>query len=224
MPIYKTKNENFFKKWSAEMAYVLGFFAADGTMIKNKREAHFIEFSNTDKNLLEKIKKTLNSNHKISFRKRNKNWKQAYRLQIGSRVMFNDLTKIGLTQNKTKIMALPKIPNKYFSHFIRGYFDGDGNVWFGLINKKRKKPYLAIQSVFTSGSKHFLQSLKICLENFGLNGGYMASPKSFYRLVYSVNNSLKLYDLMYNRNNTDLYLKRKRIVFEKFIKTRGPVV
>jgi len=44
MPIYKTKNENFFKKWTPEMAYVLGFFAADGSMVKNKRGACFIEF------------------------------------------------------------------------------------------------------------------------------------------------------------------------------------
>ncbi len=32
MPIYKTKNEAFFKKWTPEMAYVLGFFTADGTI------------------------------------------------------------------------------------------------------------------------------------------------------------------------------------------------
>jgi hypothetical protein len=48
MPIYRAKNENFFKKWSPEMAYVLGFFTADGNMLKNKRGAHFIEFNTTD--------------------------------------------------------------------------------------------------------------------------------------------------------------------------------
>jgi hypothetical protein len=52
MPIFKTKNENFFKNWTPEMAYVLGFFTADGSMIRNKRGAHFIEFQITDKNLL----------------------------------------------------------------------------------------------------------------------------------------------------------------------------
>jgi hypothetical protein len=48
MSIYRAKNENFFKKWSPEMAYVLGFFTADGNMLKNKRGAHFIEFNTTD--------------------------------------------------------------------------------------------------------------------------------------------------------------------------------
>ena len=50
------------------MAYVLGFFAADGNMIKNKRGAHFIEFQITDKNLLEKIRELLGSNQKIAIR------------------------------------------------------------------------------------------------------------------------------------------------------------
>ena len=128
MHIYKTKNENFFKKWSPEMAYVLGFFTADGNMIKNKRGAHFIEFQIADKDLLEKIKKAFNSNHKITVRKRRGIWKTSYRLQIGSKEIFNDLLKLGLTPNKSKIIKLPNISDKYFSHFLRGYFDGDGNV------------------------------------------------------------------------------------------------
>jgi len=40
MPIPKTKNEDFFKNWTQEMAYVLGFFTADGNMIKNNKGAH----------------------------------------------------------------------------------------------------------------------------------------------------------------------------------------
>jgi hypothetical protein len=42
MPIHKKVNQDFFKKWSPEMAYILGFFTADGSMAKNKRGAHFI--------------------------------------------------------------------------------------------------------------------------------------------------------------------------------------
>lgn len=69
MPIARKKDDNFFKKWSPEMAYVIGFFTADGCMIRNKRGAHFIEFQITDKDILIKIRKVLQSNHKISIRK-----------------------------------------------------------------------------------------------------------------------------------------------------------
>ena len=39
-------NENFFKKWTPEMAYVFGFFCADGLFLKRKKkrfENHLIQ-------------------------------------------------------------------------------------------------------------------------------------------------------------------------------------
>lgn len=66
MPVYKTKNEDFFKVWSPSMAYVLGFFTADGSMYKTKRGTHFIDFQITDKELLEGIRDALSSNHNFS--------------------------------------------------------------------------------------------------------------------------------------------------------------
>jgi intein-encoded DNA endonuclease-like protein len=59
-----------------------------------------------------------------------------YRLQVGSREWFDDVGKLQLTPNKTSRMRVPKIPKKYCGDFIRGYFDGDGNVWVGRINLK----------------------------------------------------------------------------------------
>ena len=66
MTLTKVVNHAFFEKWNSDMAYVLGFFAADGCMIKNKRGAHFIEFHITDKNLLFAIRAAMRSNHKIA--------------------------------------------------------------------------------------------------------------------------------------------------------------
>jgi DNA-binding transcriptional regulator WhiA len=98
MPIYKTKNEHFFKTWSNDMAYVLGFFAADGSMYRTRRGTHFIEFQITDEDLLLKIQKALWSNHKITQRTRgNKRHKSIYRLQIGSKEIFSDFSNLGMT-------------------------------------------------------------------------------------------------------------------------------
>lgn len=152
--MYRTKNENFFKEWNREMAYVLGFFAADGSMYRTKRGTHFIEFQITDRNLLYEIRKILGSNHKISIRNRGEGYKTIYRLQIGSKGIFNDLSAHGFTQNKSKIMRLPALlPQKYLAHFIRGYFDGDGNVHFGIYMRKvRKTQTQSFTTRFTSGS------------------------------------------------------------------------
>jgi hypothetical protein len=102
MPVYKKVNKDFFKKWSHEMAYVLGFFAADGNMIKTKRKTHFIAIQLTDKEIVYAIRKTMNADHTISRRTRSSSERDIYRLQIGSKEMYEDLLKLGFSQNKLK--------------------------------------------------------------------------------------------------------------------------
>jgi intein/homing endonuclease len=222
MPIFKTKNENFFKRWTPEMAYVLGFFAADGNMIKNKRGGHFIEFQITDGELLERIRELLNSNHKITICNRNKRCKTLYRLQIGSKIIYNDLLKLGLTPNKSKTIKLPIVPDKYFPNFLRGYFDGDGNVTICTYKRKERnnKPTTILRSGFTSGSKSFLAVLKNqLLKEEVVRGGTLYYSSNGWRLYFSINDSKRLYWYMYKglKRNDRLFLKRKKLVFEKYL-------
>lgn len=203
------------------MAYVLGFFTADGNMIKNRRGAHFISIEITDIDILEKIKEMIGSNHKISIRERKFPSKIAYRLQIGSKEIFNDLLKLGLTPAKSKTIDLPKIPDTYFPHFVRGYFDGDGSVIIAdYIRKDRNnKKSKTILSGFTSGSKEFLQNMQVQLKEIAyITGGTFNFSSGGYRLYFSVKDSLKLYNFMYNRLENDLFLERKKEIFEKYFK------
>lgn len=128
MPVYKKVNKDFFKNWSSDMAYVLGFFSADGYITVNKRGGQFWCIQITDKKLLEQIKKTVESEHKISTRIGRGNESILYRLQIGSIEMCDDLRKLSLRERKTKSLIVPNVPDKYFADFVRGYFDGDGGV------------------------------------------------------------------------------------------------
>lgn len=220
MPVLKKKENNFFKKWSPEMAYVLGFFVADGCMIKNNRGAHFIEFQITDKDILEKIKKLFNSENKISLRKRNVQWKTAYRLQIGSKSMFQDLLSLGMTPRKSNSIKMPLVPDEYFCHFVRGYFDGDGNVYVNEYQRARRKgkSSVTLLSGFTSGSKIFLEQLQDKLKILaGISGGSLYSREGAHRLYYSVKNSCKLYKFMYNTKG-DLFLVRKKELFERYFR------
>lgn len=228
MPIYKKVDKNFFKKWTPSMAYVLGFFAADGYITLNKRGGQFWCIQITDKELLESIKKVIKAEHKISIRLPNKNKPNEniiYRLQIGSIEMCDDLRRLGFSEKKTKSLSIPNIPKKYFSDFIRGYFDGDGNIWMGKIHKERKTKHNVLKLTFTSCSYGFMEELKNRLFFFGLEGGCIYRPKNkhFCRLQFSTSNALKLYNFMYNdsiKGFSGLFLNRKKKIFEQFMRLR----
>ena len=216
--MYRAVNKNFFKKWTPEMSYVLGFFAADGYITVNRRGGQFWCIQITDKGLLETIKKTVQSNHKIGMRKRKSNESGIYRLQIGSIEMCDDLRNLGFVERKTKNLSVRKMPNQYFSDFVRGYFDGDGNVWSGVTKKHRKTPSLTLLTAFTSCSRKFLTFLLKELNRQGIEGGSIYDSKGNYsRLQFGTRDSLKLYDFMYNQSTSSgLQLLRKKVVFEKF--------
>lgn len=217
MPIYKRVNKDFFKKWSREMAYVLGFLYADGNIIFTKRATWFWSLQINDKDILEEIKKTINSEHVISKKKRYNNKKQSYRLQIGSKEMCEDLLRLGLIERKSKTILLPKISKKYFPDFLRGYFDGDGGVWVGFKNKQKIHKTYIISTAFTSGSKEFLVDLRKNLVEYGVLGGSLVQKERGFDLKYSIKDSLILYKIMYN-NECSLFLKRKKDKFKGYIK------
>lgn len=212
--------KDYFKVWSPDMAYVLGFLYADGNIVQTKRGNHYIAIYSADKPLLVAMRRATQSAHKIALR--NASAGHVYRIQVGSSEWFNDLKRIGLTPNKSKRMCLPRVPSEFFGDFVRGYFDGDGNVWVGFVHKDRKTPLRVIQVAFTSGSPAYLKSLHLRLKKQGVQGGSFHRPKAgnYARLAFSVFDSLKIYKIMYNSPHK-LYLKRKKIIFERFVQLRS---
>ncbi len=198
------------------MAYILGFMYADGNITHTKKGNCYIAIYTADKNLLKNMMFCFKAEHKLSQRG------NVYRVQIGSTVWFEDLGRLGLFPGKTKRMKLPAVPKEYFGDFVRGYFDGDGNVWVGLVHKERKTALQTIQVAFTSGSAQYLKSFHDVLVKQGIVGGslYVSKKKQFTRLAFSVKDALKIYEIMYNCPHK-LYLKRKKTVFEQFMKMRS---
>lgn len=221
MPIRRHCNEDFFKQWSPDMAYILGFLFADGTITHNKTGGAYVVLQIADKALLEVIRATLASNHKISRRVHKNGTSTFYRLQIGSRSLVDDLTTLGVCPQKTKHMLPTRVPSAYFGDFVRGYFDGDGNVWTGHIHTNRSKPLFVIQSGFTSCSEIFLRSIEARLRSQNIVGSLYNRPKqNVFRLQYSVKSSILLYRLMYEGMSGRLFLNRKKSRFEVFLSTR----
>lgn len=55
-------------------------------------------------------------------------------INIGSKRMYEDLIRLGCVPNKSgqEHLVMPEIPNHLKSHFIRGYYDGDGIAYKDL--------------------------------------------------------------------------------------------
>ncbi len=224
-----TFNKDFFKKWTPEMAYVLGFLYADGNITDSKiSRTQYVSFDSVDKEILEKIRIVLSSNHKIQVKPAkilthfNGNYKSSigYRLRIGSREMFADLINLGVTPRKSLTITFPKdILVDYTNHFIRGYFDGDGCVHIIRGNGKYGQRILkGLKVIFTSGSKIFLQELQKKLKGIGIENGRIYFSSRAYSLKYPTTESVKLFKFLYN--NSSFYLKRKFDTFIEYFRLR----
>ncbi|HCC59703.1 MAG: hypothetical protein A2402_02840 [Candidatus Staskawiczbacteria bacterium RIFOXYC1_FULL_37_43] len=226
---YKFKVD-FFEKWSPEMAYVLGFLYADGDIedVKKSSRTQYITFPSKDRDILESIKKVIGSSHPIQYRPRRKalfqNGKvyesaESYRIRIGSKKLFEDLIKLGLTPRKSLIIKFPKnIPDDCLNHFIRGYFDGDGCAFFQKA-KGITKPIIIkkLSAIFTSGSSAFLQGLAEVLKNkLLINHDKIYNSSRAFQLRYSTGDSVKIFGFMYKNCSDGLYLKRKFDIFSEY--------
>lgn len=175
------------------MAYVLGFFAADDNLTINPRGQHYIEFNSCDRESIEIVKNALNSGHKVAERKRNPKWKTSYRIQIGSKGIFEDLVKLGMKLRKSNDIIFPDIPSHYLSGFVRGCFDGDGCVHIGKYHRNdRPNPSWFFSTRFTSGSRNFLEGLWNSLRNT-LDGGFIYKKNRGFDLAFSIHDKPLLY-------------------------------
>ncbi len=194
------------------MAYVLGYFCADGCMFTNSGGSKYISFVSNDKELLEKIKRILKSNHKIAPKKQNRpNCKPSFWLQIGSREIYEDIAKLGLSPRKESRLGMPCVPAEYFRDFLRGYFDGDGCISFGYYKRKNRKSKTFLLSVrFVCASKEFLGAIKEQLTKLlKVEYGFITKREGCFCLTYSKKDSIKLFQYMYKNKIEDFYLKRK---------------
>lgn len=213
--------ETFFNIWSSNMAYVLGYFASDGTMYKNKRGSCYIAFTSTDEDLINQVKNIMQVSNKIEVykAKRKKNWKQRYTLQIGSKKLFNKLFELGFTPNKSLTLKFPFVPNKFLGHFFRGYFDGDGSATFSYYKRKNRSNLQKILNIrIRCGSKKFIVMLKNKLAKIAkIDHGKLYFYSNAYTLVYNAQDVIKLYSFMYPALDVP-FLKRKKDILIKGLK------
>lgn len=220
----KRNVEEFFDTWTPEMAYVLGFFAADGCMYQNKRGSCYVGFYSTDKPQIDLIKKLVNVSNEIErYQSSQPNRKKSYTLQIGSRKIYSRLQELGFTPAKSLSLRFPEVPDEMMSPFVRGYLDGDGCVYFAMHYRKgRDKAYPYFDTRFICGSRKFLVSLQRKLPRLaGVSKGSLRIHSRAWELGYGAKDSRQLYKFMYP-TPTVPHLERKKRKFEEALAALGP--
>lgn len=192
-------DQNYFKTWSSNMAYILGLWYADGCIYGGKM--FDITLHKKDKYLIKRIAEQLKYEGSLyDYVDR-----QAVRINFCCKEIYNDIVSLGGTENKSLTVEFPEIPKKYRADFIRGYFDGDGCV----MNLKNNR----LNSAFTCGNKDFLRSLlNILKEDAGVEGG--SFDDSCSSLKFGKRDTIRLGNYIY-KNNPELFLLRKK---QKFFK------
>ena len=190
-------NQDYFKTWSHNMAYILGLWFADGCIYGGKM--FDITLHAKDKYILKQVAKELDYEGQLyDYVDR-----QAARLNFSCVVLYNDIVALGGMENKSLTLQFPEIPDEFLHDFIRGYFDGDGSIM--LIKGGR------VNSAFTCGSKQFLDRLLSLLqEKAGVIGG--SYDTSCVSLKFGKRDTLMIGAFMY-QDNPELFLKRKRDKF-----------
>lgn len=191
-------DQDYFKTWSRNMAYMFGFWFADGCIYGERM--FDITVHKKDKYILKRFAEELGFEGKLyDYVDR-----QAARINFSCKTIHDDIVALGGKECKSLDCTFPEVPQEYLHDFIRGYFDGDGCVCLCKNNR--------LQTSFTSGSPDFLRKLhKTIKKETGITGGSLSG----YSLSFGKRDSILLGNYMY-ADNPELYLKRKRDKFQKF--------
>lgn len=204
-----------------EKAYWLGFIWADGNITRTSKKSSGVNRLRlaqkwTEKQHLEKFKQAIHADYEIRP-VYHANDKTVAQLDINCCPLCHTLSVLGF-DIKPKRTSLPPMNQKFISHFIRGYFDGDGCL--SLYVQRIKKWNVNKQEFSITGNKIFIAEIKkILTEDAHVTPDvtikhYKKSPSSASVRYGKISDIAKLYEYLYR--NADVYLETKHQKFVEF--------
>lgn len=200
-------------------AYVLGFMYADGYNNTQKILVR-LQLTESDRQILEDIRREIKYEHPLYYIPPRRIYDQytskpQYKIDISNKYFSASLAAAGVIQNKSLILQYPNwIRDGLQSHFIRGYFDGDGSLYRG-INRHSKAGYN--YNVTITQTDSFCRSLKDVVEKtIGIHCSvFDASNHNGITKVFAVCGKLQTNRFLeWIYQDADLMLNRK---YEKYL-------
>ncbi len=194
-------NEHYFDEESRAMYYVVGASYSRDVLLEPSQGFRFIS---THKDLVEIVRRELESEHKIILDPRGK---PSYRLEVDDVPhMYSRLEELGLAVPKNQRGFPENIPEEYIRHFTRGFTDAQGRVFTHLGGK------LTVISI--SFNLLFLKGLHKALQEYA---GVERGNPSRNNIVYSHKDSLRIHNFIYGEwefiEEHGLYLPSKKEIF-----------
>ena len=200
-----------------EKAYWLGFLYADGYVCytDNKYSVE-VTLKSSDKKHLEKLAKFVGTDAPVTEKEVELDGKQikVYRLTMHSKKLAMDLARYGCTQAKSLTLTFPTfLTDELESHFIRGYFDGDG-----CLTIANQKQYNHKMLVFGAvGTKEFLDEYEARFHKIGVRKCKYEPTGQAWQSRHGGNRQARVaFDYLYK--DATVYLERK---YSKFIAVLG---
>jgi len=197
-------DENFFDLIDTEeKAYFLGFLYADGN-VSVKDNSIRLQLKENDRDTLERLNKIIKSNRPLFY---NDNMCS---LNISSKHMKESVMKWGLVPQKTFILAFPEnLDSNLYSHFIRGYFDGDGSLSHNTVNDT--------YCFSLAGTEKFLLRVQeVLMKECELMKTLLSPVGNIHVLNYGGSYQvLRIKDFIYK--DATVYLQRKKDVFDRVV-------
>jgi len=205
-------DQEFFKKIDTEQkAYFLGLLFADGWV----RRGEGVGLSSTDRELVEGLKKALQSTHPITEKceKRMLGAKSQYSIFVCCKALADQLESLGCTPAKSKTLRFPTaVPKRLLHHFIRGLWDGDGCV----------RATTNGVSVGLCGTRHVVSVVRDWLVQYGLPKAAVRPHSSIYKIEYNGRVSVLLFRCaVYNRATTFLQRKKDKVFMDGQVMREG---
>ena len=157
-------NESFFDEWSSDMAYVLGFTAADGSINYQPGKHYDLcwRVSSKDKDFLEMIRNLLSAQKPLRYYRKT----DSYSLTLSSRHVCERLMDLGIIPNKSNLSYHVSVLDEYLLDFVRGMSDGDGTIYYA---NRERSPYISWRLFSNKTNEYFMLYLQEKLyKNTGL--------------------------------------------------------
>ncbi|HUX30106.1 MAG TPA: LAGLIDADG family homing endonuclease [Thiobacillus sp.] len=189
---------SFFENWTAESAYIIGLWAADGyaNVRPGKGVAISISQSHGD-GMMETIREIVGQGSVYHIPQHG-----SMRWTLYSRRFYEFLNKLFGHDVRAKSRGLqwPDVPPKYERDFIRGFCDGDGHI--GIDKRGRS------QIRFYCGSEAFRDALLSKIANrTGIEGTTSLAINDVHLIIYSGIKAVCLANWLYR--DGDMAIARK---------------